>query len=119
MTTFVPDAGRLLQSAVDYLDQDLLPTLEGYHRFHLRVCVNALRIVARELAQGAALEQGEQERLQALLGHPGSVEALNLELAGRLDAGQLPLETPGLAEHLQRTLRAALAINNPAWIEKQ
>jgi len=116
MTTFVPDSGRLLQAAVDYLDADLLPTLDGYHRFHLRVCVNALRIVARELAQGAGLEQGEQQRLERLLGHAGSLADLNAELTERIASGALPLATPGLAEHLQATLRDALAINNPAWI---
>lgn len=119
MTTFVPDSGRLLQAAVDYLDQDLLPTLEGYHRFQLRVCVNALRIVAREVAQGAAMEQREQQRLEQLLGHAGSVPALNAELADRIAAGDLPLETAGLVAHLQATLRDALAINNPAWVDKE
>ncbi len=117
MTIFVPDSGQLLQAAVDYLDADLLPTLDGYHRFHLRVCVNALRIVARELAQSAALERSEQRRLEHLLGHEGSVAELNSELTDRIAGGDLPLETPGLAEHLRATLRDALAINNPTWIE--
>jgi hypothetical protein len=118
MTTFVPDADRLLQAAVDYLDAELLPTLEGYHRFQLRICVNTLRILARELAQAPALEQGEQERLQQLLGHGGSVAALNEELIVRIADKQLPLDTPGLTEHLRHTLRDALAINNPAWIAR-
>ena len=117
MTTFVPDSGRLLQTAVDYLEADLLPTLEGFHRFHLRVCINALRIASRELAQGQALEQDEQQRLVQLLGHPGSVADLNQELMARIADGGLPLPTPGLVEHLQATLRDALAINNPNWID--
>jgi len=118
MTTLVPDSNRLLQAAVDYLDAELLPTLEGYHRFHLRVCVNALSIVARELALGVALEQGEEQRLAQLLGHSGSVGDLDAELTDRITSGDLPLETTGLAEHLQATLRDALAINNPLWIDQ-
>lgn len=116
MTTFVPDSGRLLQAAVDYLDVELLSTLDGYHRFHLRVCINALRIVSREMAQGTALEQGEQQRLERLLGRAGTLDDLNAELTARIDSGALPLATPGLAGHLQATLRDALAINNLAWI---
>lgn len=116
MTTFVPDSGRLLQAAVDYLETELLPTQDGYHRFHLRVCINVLRIVARELAQGAALEEGERQRLVQLLGRAGPLAELNAELEERIARGELPLETPGLAEHLQATLRDALAIDNPSWI---
>lgn len=119
MTTFVPDAGRLVQASVDYLEQDLLPTLEGYHRFQLRVCVNALRIVARELEHGRALEDHEQQRLQQLLGQDGSVQDLNEELTHRLACGRMALDTNGLAEHLRSTLRDALRINNPAWIQEE
>lgn len=117
MTVLVPDAGRLLQAAAGYLDTDLLPTLDGYHRFHLRVCINALRIVERELAQGGMLESSERQRLERLLDHEGSVACLNNELADRIGSGDLSLDTPGLMEHLRATLRDALAINNPNWIE--
>ncbi|PZO20424.1 MAG: hypothetical protein DCF26_03145 [Burkholderiales bacterium] len=118
MTTFVPNAERLLQAAVDYLDAELLSTLEGYHHFQLRICVNTLRIVAREMVQAPALEQQEQERLQHLLGHAGSVAELNGEINDRIANGQLPLDALGLAEHLRDTLRGALAINNPTWITR-
>ena len=119
MTSFVPEAGQLLQATVDHLESELMPTLEGYHRFQLRVCVNALRIVARELEQGQALEQSEHRRLQALLGEDGPLEELNGQLVDRLASGALPLEAPGLTAHLRQTLRDALAINNPAWIADQ
>lgn len=117
MTTFVPQADRLLQTAVDYLESDLMPTLDGYHRFQLRVCVNVLRIVGREMAQAGALEQAEHLRLQALLGREGSLEQLDAQLADQLASGQLPLDTPGLVAHLRATLQGALSINNPGWID--
>ncbi|WP_232232590.1 DUF6285 domain-containing protein [Cupriavidus sp. amp6] len=49
MPEFVPEADRLLLAASDYLEKSLLPTLEGFHRFQTRVCINVLRIVIREL----------------------------------------------------------------------
>lgn len=117
MSNFVPKGERLLQAAVDYLESDLLPSLDGYHRFQLRVCVNALRVVEREMVRIQALEQAENLRLQALLGTDGSLEQLNGDLFDQLASGALPLDTPGLVEHLRATLRDALSINNPSWID--
>lgn len=117
MTVFVPQADRLLQAAAAYLEQELLPTLSGYHRFQTRICINALRIVGRELQQGGALAQAEHARLVRLLRHEGSTESLNDELTRQLADGAMPLDTDGLLEHLRLSLRDALRINNPGWIE--
>ncbi|MDO8704344.1 MAG: DUF6285 domain-containing protein [Sulfuricaulis sp.] len=116
MTTFVPDAATLLQATTDYFEQELLPTLEGYHRFQTRVSINVLRTVLRELQQRSALESKERQRLVQLLGHEGELTVLNAELATAIAAGSLPLNSGGLLEHLRLTLRDTLAINNPKWI---
>ena len=119
MTVFVPEMPQLIRASVDYLEQELLPTLAGYQRFHTRVCVNVLRIVLRQLEQGAALEADEWARLRELLGAQDSsqpLDALNLRLMDALDDGSLPLDAPGLVPHLRATLQAALRINNPQWI---
>ena len=54
MPNSVPSAGTLLLAAARYLEDELLPTLEGYHRFQARVTVNVLRIVERD---GASIGQ--------------------------------------------------------------
>lgn len=115
MTVFVPDMGRLVQAAADHLEHELLPTLEGYHRFHVRVCINVLRIVQRQAEQGAALEAAEWARLRDLLQSSEPLPVLNDTLVRRLDDGSLPLDMPGLVAHLQATLGDALAINSPKW----
>ncbi|MBN9426566.1 MAG: hypothetical protein J0H09_08670 [Burkholderiales bacterium] len=117
MTVFVPEADRLLQAAAAYLEQELLPTLAGYHRFQTRICINVLRIVCRELQQGGALQQDEHARLVRLLRREGSLENLNDELARQLADGAMPLDADGLFEHLRLSLRDALRVNNPGWIE--
>lgn len=119
MTVFIPEADRLLAAATDYLEHELLPTLTGYHGFQTRVCVNVLRIVMRELQQREPLEQAEHARLRQLLGHEGKLDALNAQLADGISSGELPLDTPGLAEHLRLTLADALRINNPKWVQAQ
>jgi hypothetical protein len=111
-----PDATALLDAAIDYLERELLPTLDGYHRFQCRVTVNVLAQVQRELALGPAQADAERDRLATLLGHPGERDALNRELAARIRAGEIPLDDPALLDHLRRSLVEALRINNPRWI---
>lgn len=115
MSRAIPDASTLLQAAADHLEGELLPTLDGYHRFQTRVVVNALRIVMRELQSAPAHRAAEQARLTALLGHDGDLEALEAELAGALVDGTRATTDPALIDHLHRTLRDALAIHNPKW----
>lgn len=116
MTAPIPDVATLLQAAATYLEQELLPTLEGYHRFQTRVSINVLRTVMRELQQFDALENAEQRRLVQLLGHGGDLDSLNTELTTAIADGVLPLDSRGLIEHLRQTLHDTLAINNPKWI---
>ena len=49
MPQSMPSASVLLTAAMKYLEEELLPTLTGYHRFKTRVTANVLNIVRREL----------------------------------------------------------------------
>ena len=118
MSTSVPPADTLLQAAASYLEDELLPTLDGYHRFQTRVTVNVLRMVERELRLGDSQEGSARARLLALLGgthREGPTTALDLELADAIRDGRMPIETPGLRQHLRAGLGESLAINNPKW----
>lgn len=101
MPNSVPPAGTLLQAAARYLEDELLPTLEGYHRFQTRVTLNVLRIVERELRL-----DGPQDEAVAT--------AARLALADAIRAGQIPVDA-ALAAQLRQGLGEALAINNPKW----
>lgn len=116
MAARLPAADVLLQAAANYLERELLPTLEGYHRFQTRVSVNALNIVLRELRAAAQDDAAEAARLAELLGHGGELATQNRELAEAIAEGRYALDDPRLRQHLRSTLRAALAINNPKWI---
>lgn len=121
MPSFVPSAATLLQAAADHLEREVLPALAGYPRFHTRVSINVLRTVMRELELGAPADAAEQARLQALLGDaPPSqpLPALRGELAARIASGALPLDDAALVTHLRETLRGALAIDNPRWVQE-
>ncbi|MGH7933710.1 MAG: DUF6285 domain-containing protein [Candidatus Binataceae bacterium] len=115
MPRSMPDAPALLSAAVKYLEEELMPTLAGYHRFQTRVTVNVLNIVRRELELRAAQAASERARLVALLGHHGEAEALSAELSDRIRVGAIALDDPDLRAHIRQSLADALTINNPKW----
>jgi hypothetical protein len=87
MPKSMPDAAILLKAAIRYLEEELMPTLEGYHRFQTRVTVNVLSTLRRELEMRGAQAGSERTRLMAIIGHDGDVEAIGREIAERLRGG--------------------------------
>lgn len=118
MPQSLPDAPTLLGAAVKYLEDELLPSLEGYHRFKTRVTANVLRTIRRELELRGKQAAAERARLAAILGHDGEVDALSLELSERIRAGAIDVNDPALRAHLRQSVADALAINNPKWIKR-
>jgi len=100
---------------VNYLEQELMPTLSGYHRFQTRVTANVLNIIRRELEMGAVHEAAERRRLAALVGHDGMAEGLNNELCDLIRRDGIDMKDRRLQAHLRQSLADALAINNPKW----
>ena len=115
MPRSIPDTLTLLAAAVSYLEQELMPTLSGYHRFQTRVTVNVLNLIRRELEMGAAHELAERDRLTALVGHEGTVDGLNNELCNLIRTDGIDLKDSRLRAHLWQSLADVLAINNPKW----
>jgi hypothetical protein len=118
MPQSMPSAPVLLTAAVKYLEQELLPTLTGYHRFQTRVTANVLNIVRRELELRGSHAAAERERLRAILGHDGEVEALRDELCELIRGGAIDLEDPDLRACVRQSLADALGINNPRWLSE-
>ncbi|HYB12842.1 MAG TPA: DUF6285 domain-containing protein, partial [Myxococcota bacterium] len=63
-----PDAGELLRAVERFLEVDVVPALDGVHRFHARVAANVVAIVARELETQEGHLRSEWEGLSRLLG---------------------------------------------------
>lgn len=106
------DAAMLIEAAADFL-RSIEADLSGQKAFHAKVAANALAIVSRELAQ----QPGDAERaaLVGFLGHDAPLAALRNEVCGRLRAGQLTPETPGLLEALTAATLAKVAVDNPRY----
>ena len=110
-----PSAAQLVAAVRDFLEKVAQPELRGHSAFHARVAANALAIGERELALGAEQDAAERERLRALLGRDGTLEAQNRELCRAIRAGEITVDTPGLLEHLRATTLAKLAVDQPSY----
>ena len=115
MPRSLPSASTLLSAAVKYLEEGLMPTLSGYHRFQTRVAVNVLRMIRRELELGEKHELAERRRLTALVGHEGPLDELNRELCDLIRTDEIDQQNEILREHIRKSLVDALEINNPKW----
>ncbi len=91
------------------------PTTPERGKFEQRVIIAALQLVHRELKLAPVSDAAEQERLEALLGEPGDLLALNRSLAARLRDGSLTLASRDVAAHLRATTMEKLAIDQPSY----
>ena len=110
-----PTLEELIRAVADFLRHDIAPGISGHNAFKLRVSINALDLVARQLALAQGSDAAEAARLTRLLGEEGTLGKLNRILADRIAKGEADLETPGLAEHLWQTTMDKLAVDQPNY----
>lgn len=110
-----PTPVELIKAVADFLRADITPLISGHQAFKLRVSINALDLVVRQLAQQQAGEAREAARLSELLGQQGALGDLNRELADRIATGAVDLQTPGVADHLWQTTMDKLAVDQPNY----
>jgi Domain of unknown function (DUF6285) len=110
-----PTPEELIKAVADFLRNDIAPVISGHNAFKLRVSVNALDLVTRQLALQRGSDAAELERLSQLLGRQGSLVELNRALADRIAKGEADLQTPGLADHLWQTTMDKLAVDQPNY----
>ncbi|WOJ95120.1 phosphotransferase family protein [Congregibacter variabilis] len=112
--TQLPMPAELLSGVADFLGGDFAGQLDSRSGFLAKVAANSLGIAQRELQHGAHLANQERRRLQALLGSDAELDELRWGLVNKLRDG-MPLDSPGLAEHLRQTVACQLAIDQPRY----
>lgn len=110
-----PTPIELTKSVADFLRHDITPLISGHQAFKLRVAINILDLVTRQLTREAGSDAAEVERLRSLLGEDGTAMELNRALADRIAKGEVDLATPGLADHLWATTMDKLAVDQPNY----
>ena len=106
----VPSVGQLLEAVQEFLQGDVLPATTGRVQFHTRVAINVLAIVQRQLASSADDATSHTEGL-AELGFSSDEE-----LARAIRSGALDDRYDAVAAFVRSTVRAKLAVANPAYL---
>lgn len=75
-----PTPTELIKAVADFLRNEIAPVIKGHNSFKLRVGINALDLVTRQLALAEAGDATEAARLKQLLGADGTLMELNLSL---------------------------------------
>lgn len=125
-----PTVPELLTAVARFLDEEVVPHLEGSRQFYARVAANLLRIVLRELESEDEHLAAEWERLQTLLPpaeRPATLAALRTairqrteELCRRIRQGEAdagPYRERVFA-HVRETVKDKLRVSHPQWIQR-
>ena len=124
-----PTSVELLEAAADFVDRELVPTIEGARQFQARVVAN-VRIVAREIKLEDPLVRSEVKALARLLGHDSphlhslddvrkAAASMGEELtakirAGEADDGEWRREVLAV---VRQSVEDKLRIANPRYLE--
>jgi hypothetical protein len=125
-----PTALELLAAVRSFLEDDLVPGLEGRRRFHALVAANVLGIVEREVAGEEAQLASHWDRLASLFAldptaRPqglGALRAAVRDLETRLaddiraGLGDDPARRRAVRDHVRATVREKLAVANPRFV---
>jgi hypothetical protein len=93
--------------------------LSGRTAFEVRVAINALQLVDRELEHAANADRTELQRLEQLLGRSGTLLDLNRDLCERIASGAIEPSDQRLKEHLWASTMAKLAVDQPTYAAYQ
>jgi hypothetical protein len=109
-----PSAAELVRTVANFLREDLAPQLSGHLAFRMRVALNALELLARQVDLQPASDRAETDRLSQLLGRTGTLEELNRALSAAIAQNDKE-PTPEILDHLWRTTLEKLAIDQPGY----
>lgn len=109
-----PNANEILATVAAFLEDELMPALDGPLGYRTRVAANLLRILERESTLGGPALVRERELLCALVGaDTDDVVALNARLTESIAAGRVAHDRAWPV--LMELARAKLAIARPGY----
>ncbi len=106
-----PDAIELVETVREFLRNEVVDAVDGQLAFHLRVAVNALGIVDRELRLGPENAVDHLARLADL----GCAD--DADLAARIRAGELDDRYPEVASAVRELVWDKIAVMNPKYVD--
>lgn len=123
MPTDRPNKDELVLAVREFLENKVRPELDGHLGFNLRIAINVLKIVERELALGSNISSEAKSRLTELLKLDSTSEhpphALNELLVEKISQRELTYKDKALTDHLMATTLDKLSIDNPRYSSYQ
>lgn len=110
-----PAPVELVKAVTAFLRDTILPQHGGRVAFETRVAINALELVARELALAEPGHAAERRRLEELLGRTGTLTELNRDLCTRITEDAIAETDARVLAHLWATTMEKLAVDQPAY----
>ena len=111
----LPRPETLLAAVAAFLRAEIAPHINGAANFQLRIAINALELVARQLVLTPGSDAAELQSLERLFGRTGTLDELNATLCGAIADGSAKLESRELQRHLWSTTMAKLAVDQPSY----
>ena len=113
-----PNAQELLDAVIEYLMEQLFPTLDGELAFHARVSANLLTILKRELELGDQIDGAELDRLRKLLKRDdGLLDDLTRDLAAQIRCGDLDDQRDQVLAEVKRAVEDKLKVVSPKYLK--
>ena len=111
-----PTATELLKAVVDFLRNDITPEISGHLAFKLRVAINALNLVTRQLALEPGSDATENRKVVAIARDAGLAQGIKRVARGIASPAARPIcKRRTMAEHLWATTLAKLAVDQPNY----
>lgn len=110
-----PSSPEILNAVIELLKNRIAPKIEGHESYALRVAINSLQTVQRELELRPDAEAAELARLRGILGQDGSVSELNTKLCEKIRDGTFTLRNKSVVEHLKQTAMDQVKIDQPRY----
>ena len=105
-----PTAHELLESVREWIERDLIPSLEGRLLFHSRVAMNVLDIVSREIELGPEQEARHAEVLSSF-----GVTS-DAELSALIRNGNFDSDLTHMLEQLRPVVEDKVRVANPRYL---
>ena len=104
-----------LKEIILYIDDEIIPILNGYQRFYAFVAKNSLKIALRQMQLIDNYDELEKIRLNKILNFDGDLEFLNKELCKKIKNKEIERNDPKLKDHLIRSTMAKLSVDQPNY----
>lgn len=105
-----PSSLQMVEAVREWLENDVMPAVQGRLNFHTRVAVNMLAMVEREAVLGEQQRVDHQTRLKEI----GAVD--DAELAQRIRDGEFDDSLKEIMAALKDSIRDKLLVANPKYL---